>query len=95
MSPTLEKVLHEVEELPKSEQFDLYTLLRDRFNPAANIEGDPAEVDAAWDAELESRASDIKAGKVELISGEEFERRTATLFSEIGINRQPRAVQGA
>jgi len=96
MSTILEKVLHEVDGLPKSEQFDLYTRLRDRFDPAANDEdSDPAEVVAAWDAELESRVSDIKTGKVELISGVEFERRTAALFSELGINRQPRAVQEA
>ncbi len=93
MSTVLEKVLHEVNELPKSEQFDLYTRLRDRFDPAADdADSDPAEIEAAWDAELESRVSDIKAGKVELLSGVEFERRTAALFSELGVNRQPRAV---
>ena len=93
MSTILEKVLHEVNELPKSEQFDLYTRLRDKFDPAADDEdSDPAVVEAAWDAELESRVSDIKTGNVELVSSVEFERRTAALFSELGVYRQPRAV---
>ncbi len=94
MSTILEKVLHEVETLPNSQQFDLYTRLRDRFDPASDREdNDPAEVEAAWDVELESRVRDIKTGKVDLLSGVEFERRTAAVFSELGIQRQPRTVQ--
>jgi len=93
MSSTFERVLHEVEALPNSEQFHLYTRLRDRFDPVVDDEdSDPAEVEAAWDAELENRVSDIKGGKAELVSGDGFERRTAALFDELGISRQPRNV---
>jgi hypothetical protein len=96
MSPGLEKVLQVVDELPEAEQFDLYTHLRGRFKPYPGDEGDEsAEIEADWDGELENRVRDVEEGKVVIVSGEEFERRTAALFDELGIRRQADSVPGA
>lgn len=91
MSPLLEKVFHEIDELPTSEQIDLYRRLRERFEPATDDGGnDEADIEAAWDEEIASRVKDIEEGRVELISGEEFEQRTAALFQKLGIERPSR-----
>jgi hypothetical protein len=68
MSPTLERVKHEVELLPTGEQYDLYASLRSRFEPESDDDQDAVE--AAWDEEITRRVSDIKEGKAELIPGD-------------------------
>lgn len=93
MSPLLEKVFHEVDELPTAKQIDLYRHLRERFEPAADGDGgEESAIDAAWDEEIAGRIRDIEEGRVELISGEEAEQRTAALFKKLGIERPSRLV---
>lgn len=91
MSPILEKVFHDVEELPKADQLDLYRLLRERLETNADeeIESDTA-VEEAWDEEIAGRIKEIEEGKVALISGEEADRRTDALLSRLGLSRSPR-----
>ncbi len=40
-----------------------------------------AEIDAAWDEELDRRVEDILSGKVELVDGEETRRRVRAMLS--------------
>lgn len=90
MSQTLENLMHEVDELPRSEQFKFYSSLRSRFEVAEPMDLDEAETADAWEAEIAKRVKDIQSGKVDLISGKEFELRTQALFEQLGINRTPR-----
>lgn len=86
MSITLERLMHEVAELPKSEQYQFYADLRSRLEPESD--GAEDELDADWDAELESRVNDITEGKVELISAAESNRRLDAIFAKHGVQRQ-------
>lgn len=41
-----------------------------------------AEIDAAWDEEIDRRIDDIMTGKVELVDGEETQRMVREMLSE-------------
>ncbi|MFT3860087.1 addiction module protein [Micropruina sp.] len=41
-----------------------------------------AEIDAAWDDEIDSRAEEILTGKVELVDGEETQRMVREMLVE-------------
>ncbi len=90
MSRTLENLMHEVDELPRSEQYRFYSSLRSRFEAVEPADETDAEAASAWEAEIASRVNDLQTGKVELVSGAEFEQRTQALFEELGIERTPR-----
>ncbi len=82
---TLDHIREEIKTLPPTEQFLLWRELGHNLQaapPENNLSAGPA-----WDAEIASRAADIKSGKTVLVSGEEFERRTRSLFAELGIER--------
>jgi hypothetical protein len=45
-------------------------------------------VEAAWDEEINRRAQEVMDGTVELISGEESDRRMDALFAKHGLQRK-------
>lgn len=45
-------------------------------------DAEQAEVDAAWDEEIDLRADEILTGKVELVDGEETQRMIRTMLAE-------------
>jgi putative addiction module component (TIGR02574 family) len=63
MSPTLEKLAAEAMKLSPEERAHLADLLWASAKPAA-------EVEAAWEAEIERRIADLEAGRTEAIPAE-------------------------
>ncbi|MCI1746886.1 MAG: addiction module protein [Acidipropionibacterium sp.] len=45
-------------------------------------DAEQAEVDAAWDEEIDCRVDDILSGKVELVDGEETQRMIRKMLAE-------------
>ncbi len=90
---TLEHIRQEIKALPPAEQFSLW---RDLGHDLQIIPPhDDSSVEAVWDEEIASRLQDIQSGKVDMVSSEEFEQRTRSLFAELGIERNPRTIQSA
>jgi hypothetical protein len=74
MSTTLERIRNEARTLPLDEREALLTVLDFDLrgeHPAAG-EDDAAAVEAAWDEEIGSRVAEIEAGKVALLTHEQF-----------------------
>ncbi len=91
MTAAVEHIRKQIDNLAPDEARELLLDLQRSFSvplvPAEDAEDD-AEVEAAWDAEIDARIKDIEDGKVKLVSDEEFERNTAALFEELGIPRR-------
>ena len=68
-------------QLSPSEQFDLYTRLRDKFDPI--LTGADEGVDAAWDEEIERRLREVQSGQAVLVSSEEVEARIDALAARL------------
>ena len=87
MTATVERIKKEINTLEPEE---LDSLLRDLQStyalslPEDNMGG----AEDAWDAEIALRVEEVEAGLVELISGEESERRIDALFSKHGLQRR-------
>jgi len=90
MTATVERIKKEIRGLDPS---DVETLLRDLQNEYVmpSPVDDQASVEAEWDAEIDRRVKEIEEGKVELISGEDFERHVDQLFARRGLTRTRRA----
>ena len=80
---SLEEIQQAIAALKRSDRFRLWRWLDDECGDR-EVE---ASVEAAWDAEIASRLKEIQRGQVQLIPGEEFDRRTTELFRELGIDR--------
>jgi hypothetical protein len=91
MTATLERIKKDIKTLDQSE---VEMLLRDLQNeyvmPSADGESE-VDVEAAWDAEIAERVKDVEEGRVELISGEAFERHVDQLFAKHGLVRAQHA----
>ena len=73
MSPTIEKIRDEVRHLPFGERVRLVKELEDDLDsdePAART-----DVEAAWDAEEQSRVHEIMSGEVKLMQRDDLTRR--------------------
>lgn len=91
MTAAVEHIRKQIDNLAPDEARELLLDLQRSFSLPLVSSGnadDEAEVEAAWDAEIDARIKDVEGGKVKLVSGEEFERNTATLFEELGIPRR-------
>lgn len=77
-SGILEKVRSEALTLSESERAEL------AHDLVASLDGPPdADADAAWEAEILRRASEIESGTANLIDREEFRRRMRARISRI------------
>jgi putative addiction module component (TIGR02574 family) len=72
MSHSYEEVLQMARELPEDQRILLANSLWESLDSGEN-EPTEAEIDAAWDAEIEHRVQEIKAGTAMTYSLEEVE----------------------
>lgn len=88
MSTTLEHIKSEIRSLePQEVELLLRDLQKEYVIPSPDAVGD-AETEAAWDAEIAERVKDVEEGRVELISGQDSERRIDALFAKHGLQRR-------
>ena len=73
MSPRAQELLREAMALPVKERADLAAELLASLDDAASA--DPAEVEAAWAAEIERRARRVMTGETAGIPWEDVRRR--------------------
>lgn len=90
MTATVEHIRRQIDNLAPDEARELLLDLQRSFSvpliPVENTEDD-AEVEAAWDAEIDARLQDVEKGRVQLLSAEESEEQTEKLFARLGIER--------
>ena len=72
MTTAIERIRREASQLPYDQREILVRALELDLDSSAADGDDPAEVEAAWDAEIETRVHEIGSGKVKLLSREEF-----------------------
>lgn len=84
MSMSLNEIQQAIAALKSSDLYHLWCWLDDELGDRES----EAPAEAAWDTEIARRLKEIQGGQVQLIPGEEFDRRTTELFRELGINRR-------
>lgn len=72
MTATIERIRREANQLPYDQRETLVRALELDLDTSAADGEDPADVEAAWEAEIETRVAGIESGKVKLLSREEF-----------------------
>ena len=87
MTAAVERIKSEIRSLPKDELDDLLRDIQSEYVLPA-LDEDERSVEAAWDEEINRRAQEVMDGKVELISGEESDRRMDALFAKHGLQRK-------
>ncbi len=91
MTATVERIKQEIRNLAPDEVDQLLRDLQNEYTMPSPDGDDEASIEAEWDAEIDRRVQEIEDGKVELISGEEFERHVDQLFAQRGLTRTRRA----
>jgi hypothetical protein len=90
MTAAVEHIRKRIDNLAPDESRELLLDLQRSFAlplvPAKDTE-DVAEVETAWDAEIDDRLQDVEQGRVRLLSAEESDERTEKLFTRLGIKR--------
>ncbi len=82
MTATVERIRKEASLLPYDERETLVRVLELDLDSTAPDDENSTEVEAAWDAEIDSRVKEIEEGKVELVSAEDAERRIRAKLAE-------------
>lgn len=92
MNAILERIRAEAKSLSPSERELLLVAIDYDLHGDVPHEGDAddAGVDAAWEAEIASRISDVKDGKVGLVSMESVDAAMDAVFAKHGIERTQR-----
>ena len=92
MNATLERIRNEAKELPLDErELLLVAIDYDLHGDVADEDDtDDARIESAWDTEIASRISDIKEGRVELVSLESVDAAMDAVFAKHGIERAER-----
>ena len=88
MTATVERIKQEIRNLAPDEVDHLLRDLQNEYTMPSPEGDDEASIEAEWDAEIERRMREVEEGKVELISGEEFERSTNALMAKLGLKRR-------
>jgi hypothetical protein len=90
MTASVEHIRKQIDNLAPDEARELLLDLQRSFAlplvPAEDTDDD-AEVETAWDAEIDARLQDVEQGRVRLLSAEESDERTDKLFTRLGIKR--------
>lgn len=71
MTAAAEKIRDKVRHLPFAARVQLVKALEDDLDRDERSAG--ADIEAAWDAEIKTRVTGIKSGKVKLLSQREFD----------------------
>jgi putative addiction module component len=87
MPATIEQIKQDIRSLAPDDVDHLLRDLQQEYVMPSVDEEESASVEAEWDAEIDRRVQEIEEGKVELISGAEFQRQTDALFAELGLKR--------
>lgn len=87
MIAALKQIKQEIKALRPVERFNLWRDLGQEFDPPMAAGDDEESVEAAWDAEIDSRVKEIEVGTVELISAEDAERRIRKKLAERRTNQ--------
>lgn len=80
MNATFEEVSASVRALRPGDRYQLWVQLNEEFDHAAEAE---AEIEAAWDREMERRVKDVQEGRVEMIPGDVSDLRLVELRERI------------
>lgn len=88
MPVTIEHIKQEIRSLAPADVDHLLRDLQQEYVMPSVDDEDAASVEAEWDAEIDRRVQEIEEGKIELISGAEFQRQTDALFAKLGLKRQ-------
>lgn len=91
MTATVERIKQEIRSLAPEEVDELLRDLQNEYSMPSPAGDDEASIEAEWDAEIDRRVREIEEGKVELISGEDFQRHVDQRFAERGLTRTRRA----
>jgi len=87
MSATLERIKKDIRSLDQAEVELLLRDLQNEYVMPSPDGDDDTSVEAAWEAEIAERVKDVEEGRVELISGEEFNRHVDRLYAKHGLSR--------
>lgn len=87
MTAAVARIKEEMRNLPKTELDDLLRDIQEEYLFLV-ADDDEESVQAEWGAEIDRRSQEVMEGKVELISGEESERRIDALFAKHGRQRK-------
>ena len=87
MTTTIERIRREANQLPYDQRETLVRALELDLDTSAADGDNPAEVEAAWDAEIETRVNDIESGKVKLLSRSEFNTAFSEARQKLAANR--------
>ncbi|MGV3661838.1 MAG: addiction module protein [Prosthecobacter sp.] len=87
MTAMVEHIKREIRSLAPAEVDHLLRDLQNEYTMPAPDDTATSSVEAEWDAEIDRRVQEIEEGKVELVSGADFQRRTDALFAELGLKR--------
>jgi hypothetical protein len=73
VTAAIERIRQEASQMPYDQRETLVRALELDLDSTTADGDEPAEVEAAWDAEIETRVSEIESGNVKLLSREEFD----------------------
>lgn len=73
MTATVERIRKEASQLPFDEREALVRVLELDLDAAPASQDDPAEIEAEWDAVIQTRVDEIEAGTAKLIPLDEVE----------------------
>lgn len=88
MTSAIERIRREASQLSYDERETLVRVLELDLDSATPEGDDAAEIEAAWDAEIETRVADIESGKVRLLSREEFDAGFSEARRKLAARRQ-------
>lgn len=91
MTATIERIRREANQLSYDEREALVRVLELDLDRSSPDDEAPAETEAAWDEEVQTRISDIESGKVTLLSREEFSSAFSDARQKLADKKQARA----
>lgn len=84
---TIDHIKQEIRSLAPDQAKVLIRDLSDEYSMPLPPEEDAAQVEAAWDEEIDKRVEEVENGAVQLLSAEESDRRTQAVFARLGLER--------
>jgi putative addiction module component (TIGR02574 family) len=88
MTAAVERIRREASQLSYDERETLVRALELDLDSATPGGDGLAEIEAAWDAEIETRVADIESGKVRLLSRDEFNTGFSEARHKLAARRQ-------
>ncbi len=87
MNSTLERIRAEAKSLSPNERELLLVAIDYDLHGDVPHDAEDAGVEAAWESEIASRISDVRDGKVELVSTDSVDAAMDAVFAKHGIER--------